>query len=398
MSVIVLPGHQRKIPPVWAKAVLEHPLCPKFGYVMNGGWRDLTGRARGQVISAGTTQGLWSPARSSVSGLASGMPGVVREHNATTDLDRIVQDAATMLPTSNVTIVIGNLHIATGGVHFGGEVTSTAAFVFSTYLPFTDNVTYFDWGGQTNGATRVQVGGLTFGDDIWVMSTGPRGMELWQNGILRASNGANPTRSQWGVGTETLCWGKNGFGSVSGLWQCKFTFIYWNQLPTTDILRISREPFCWVDQEYNMGRADQFTGTNFITHQMSLPYESLEAGLILRSNGLPYEAKGVLTHNDPLPYEGKGRAVTRMFVPIEIIGETAGSTTAVFDIMQPVASPVIAYFDVSQVIPTLTPIEATFDIIDGANALMVSFDIVDQALIGARSQDIQMPVAEVHQL
>ena len=66
----------------------------------------------------------------------------------------------------------------------------------------TGDVTW-DYGGSTPGASRLTVSSLTFGDDVWVFTTGARGMEIWQNGILRASNAGNPTRvnsaNRWGL-------------------------------------------------------------------------------------------------------------------------------------------------------------------------------------------------------
>lgn len=56
----------------------------------------------------------------------------------------------------------------------------------------------FDYGGATEGATRVSAavptsdGTLSF----YLFTTGARGMEIWRNGQLLASNTANPTRPE----------------------------------------------------------------------------------------------------------------------------------------------------------------------------------------------------------
>ncbi len=66
---------------------------------------------------------------------------------------------------------------------------------FQAHLPWSDGVVYFDYGGDT-GASRVSVGGLTFGNDVWSFNNSPTGLQIWQNGILRASNNsASPTRT-----------------------------------------------------------------------------------------------------------------------------------------------------------------------------------------------------------
>jgi hypothetical protein len=66
------------------------------------------------------------------------------------------------------------------------------------HMPFTDGTVYFDYGGATSGATRVSVAGLTFGNDVWAFTVGARGMEIWQNGVRKASNTATPTRTNSG--------------------------------------------------------------------------------------------------------------------------------------------------------------------------------------------------------
>lgn len=80
--------------------------------------------------------------------------------------------------------------------------------ILGCHLPYSDGTVYWDYGGNTAGTTRLSVAGLSFGDDVWVFTTGARGMEIWQNGILRASNAANPTRTNtaadWGLFTYSI--------------------------------------------------------------------------------------------------------------------------------------------------------------------------------------------------
>lgn len=81
---------------------------------------------------------------------------------------------------------------ASGG--FGLATSGTGTARVGVHLPWSDGVIYFDFGG-VDASHRVSVAGLTFGDDVWTFTVGLRGMEVWQNGILRASNAANPTRT-----------------------------------------------------------------------------------------------------------------------------------------------------------------------------------------------------------
>lgn len=77
----------------------------------------------------------------------------------------------------------------------GGAVSLRATF----YLGTAGSI-FFDFGGATNGTTRVTGTTSTTAGRVttYLATTGPRGMELWENGVLIASNGANPTRTSSG--------------------------------------------------------------------------------------------------------------------------------------------------------------------------------------------------------
>ena len=97
---------------------------------------------------------------------------------------------------------------------FGAQAAASAER-FGAHIPFTDGTVYFDFGGSTTGTNRVIAAGLTFSQaDTWVFSTGPAGMQIWQNGILRASNTANPSRTNAGGGNFGLR--GNSSGGTSG--------------------------------------------------------------------------------------------------------------------------------------------------------------------------------------
>ena len=71
-------------------------------------------------------------------------------------------------------------------------------------IPWSDGTVYWDFGGPTEGISRLSASGLTFGDDVWVFVVGSRGMEIWQNGTLVGSHGNSATRivgsGNWGLG------------------------------------------------------------------------------------------------------------------------------------------------------------------------------------------------------
>ena len=113
-------------------------------------------------------------------------------------------------------------------------------------IPGSDGIVYWNWANTTTG--RLTASGLTFGDDIWCFTQGPRASEIWQNGILRATMAPGPSKSTYGANTEQLALGKaQGGANTSDLAKWKFVFIYWRQLQQRDITEITRNPFQWVD-------------------------------------------------------------------------------------------------------------------------------------------------------
>ncbi len=148
-----------------------------------------------------------------------------------------------ILPTTeNFTAVIG--YKKTDGTNrisgaFGYN-HGLAAQRLGVHLPYNDGKVYWDFGGTSEGSTRLSVSGLSFGDDIWVFTKGPRGMEIWQNGALVGSNSANPTRSA-GIGSSFHLF---NYGSVgSDLAICSFFYAWKLQLPAQAIKELSTFPF-----------------------------------------------------------------------------------------------------------------------------------------------------------
>lgn len=128
--------------------------------------------------------------------------------NGTGNTVTLIPTSSTLLPTTQgVTFVFSGKVLTTVANGDWGILNSGAPVGerCGCHFPYTDGTVYFDYGGATNGSTRVQVASLTFAEsDVFVFSVGARGMEIWQNGVLRASNGANPSRSAsssaWGLG------------------------------------------------------------------------------------------------------------------------------------------------------------------------------------------------------
>lgn len=132
--------------------------------------------------------------------------------------------AATIVLTYRKTDASARISSAFGVFQTGVDGTTRCG----AHLPYVDNTIYFDFGGTTEGTSRLSVAGLTFGDDTWVFTTGARGMEIWQNGVLRASNSGTPTR----VATTTsfALFSGQGVSPASDLAQCEDLKVYTTQL------------------------------------------------------------------------------------------------------------------------------------------------------------------------
>lgn len=220
-------------PTIGSSPITGHPLCPQFGFLFDGVIQDIVRGARG--VSSGATAGLWT------TNSAKGYPGKSREHSATTDRDDLGLDTL-LLPLRNASFVLG--YQKTDAVNRGSTAFGTQTGTTNTcdaYIPFSDAITYWDFGG-TGGGNRISVGGLTFGDDIWAFTTGFRGMEIWQNGILRQSNANDSTRANTG---STFSLGKNN-SQTSDLARWKFLWVYHRQLTLKEIAEITRFPYRWV--------------------------------------------------------------------------------------------------------------------------------------------------------
>jgi len=155
-------------------------------------------------------------------------------------------DTALGLPTGPATVLLGYRKR-------DGTARATAAFgvahdanddnYMGCHLPYSDGTVYWDYGGspgKTAGSTRLSVGSLTFGDDFWAFTTGPRGMEIWQNGVRRASNAGTPTR----VNRATaFYWGQHDNTTACDSADIWYGAIYDRQLSPAAIQSLSKDPY-----------------------------------------------------------------------------------------------------------------------------------------------------------
>lgn len=143
---------------------------------------------------------------------ASGMSGTTS--GGASDFIELASDSSALLSVTAATIIWQGRARVTGSTGEFGVSSGTSVERCGAHVPFTDNIVYWDFGGATSGTTRLTASGLTFADsDIWAFTTGPRGMEIWQNGQLRASNAATPSRTPgtaaFGIGRHAVTSGSD---------------------------------------------------------------------------------------------------------------------------------------------------------------------------------------------
>lgn len=172
-------------------------------------------------------------------------PSLVATAGSTDNTIVLAAQSALVLPLQGATLAVG-LRKRDATPRNGqtvGVVTGTGNQRCSCSLPYGDGNAYWDWGGTSNGTTRLTVAGLTFGllDNLFVMTTGARGMEMWQNGVLRGSNAANPSRL---VSTGALVAGFNSaLGDGADLVDYWYVGVWSRQLTVAEVQALTAQPY-----------------------------------------------------------------------------------------------------------------------------------------------------------
>jgi len=160
---------------------------------------------------------------------------------------RVNFGSANFIPSSNLSAVFRyKKRDATlrSSACFGCTEGTDLTTRFGCHLPFSDGIAYFDCGGASSGTTRLSVAGLTFGDDIWCLCSGTRGLEIWQNGILQASNSSNPTNFASSGGGSFQLGQHAGIGN--DLADFGFFYLFNTQLSASDIRGLTADPNAFV--------------------------------------------------------------------------------------------------------------------------------------------------------
>jgi hypothetical protein len=230
-------GYPTTKPPAGAQINWGHPLAPDVRALLinegsGSGLRDLVSSRLFTPSSADWRRTINNA-------------GLAIEHTATTnyyDLGALPHLNATV-GLFEATVVMG--YRKTDATHracsaFGIENSSR----FQVHLPFSDSTVYWDFGDASAGSGRLTAAGLTFGNDRWAFVAGSRGREIWQNGILRASQSGGATV---GVSPTTVSMRLNTTANISGdLAEVSFFYIYKRQLSQDGIRQILSAPYSFL--------------------------------------------------------------------------------------------------------------------------------------------------------
>ena len=176
-----------------------------------------------------------------------GLRGQTYQHNAGDTYNNgpcvaVYEPAVAGFPTGPMTVILHWRKLdATNrnSAAFAHATNAIPGYLFLDLPNAAGNVRFF-YGGVGAGKELI-TGGLTFGDDVWAVTVGARGMELWQNGILRNSNASNPTRT-----AQSVYWGM--FGGLGGAFGSDFAesgccLLYNRQLDVPEIQALTIDPW-----------------------------------------------------------------------------------------------------------------------------------------------------------
>ncbi len=238
MAIDIFPKQWSNIPPITARAIRGHALCPRAGFVFNGAIHDLVNG----MIGSPASDAIWIP-----SGVKQ-YTGMALKRGGTTNQD-ILGRSDLIVPTGSGSMVIAlkrNQAPVADSVTISVDVSFNSGSDFYFIVQNSSGaISQFKVGG-TGGAGNLSVADSNFRydeDSIYTCTYGQRGMEIWENAKLAGSNATIAVRT---ATTANLVF-KNSQGLSNDLFTCKFAFFYDRQLGPADVRALNESPFCWVD-------------------------------------------------------------------------------------------------------------------------------------------------------
>jgi len=159
----------------------------------------------------------------------------------------LIADSSLFLPLDNISIVLGIKKqdaVLRTNKAFGGP---SGDGVCNAFVPFSNGNVYWDFAGSVEGSTRLSVAGLTTtGYHNWAFTTGPAGMKIFQDGLLRASNAGTPTRT---LSNDSFGLGYDSVGTTSDTIDYSYFYVYDRQLTSNEIASLSTDPYQMFEPE-----------------------------------------------------------------------------------------------------------------------------------------------------
>lgn len=149
-----------------------------------------------------------------------GHQGVIGRTVAGTNRVQLASDSRNIVPTSGgftVALHYRKIGSPVDSSGFGCDASADGGSRAGTHMPWSDGTLYWDFGGFTGATSRLTAAGLTYGDDFWVFTSGPRGMEIWQNGFLRSSQAGS---ANWAPTSNPYMLGMHGTAGNSDDSEC----------------------------------------------------------------------------------------------------------------------------------------------------------------------------------
>lgn len=123
---------------------------------------------------------------------------------------------------------------------FGSLVGGVTTAAIGCHLPYSDGTVYWDFGG--NGSpNRVTYAGGTFGNDVWVFRGGQLGMQIWQNGIVRANSTTAVSRTAASP-DQNFKLGEYASTTASDLARTRIFLVYNRALSQEEVQLLSHDP------------------------------------------------------------------------------------------------------------------------------------------------------------
>lgn len=199
----------------------------------NGAMRCVPTPSGGQI---GT--GPFGPCRSHVS-TSDQLAGIAHGNDLPQDGKCTLMVVYAKRDTTNRASGLLGFNFGSGGARFGA------------HAPYSDGNIYWDYGGSTNGSSRLTVSGQTWvarAPSVWMYTCGPRGMECWRDGKLVGSNSGTPTRT----GAAAYLYLGTHEGGGGDLDDYYTIGIWGRQLEKQEIGLLSKDPWAMYQRPHSL--------------------------------------------------------------------------------------------------------------------------------------------------